>query len=105
MDQALPGQANLYVWVTVLVVVAAVFTIIGGLTAVLWTDTLQTVIMLIGAFVLTVISFREVTRSVHCCHLTPHIFEKLILFECIYKVSVLLAWHVKYAVPHHTTGD
>ena len=75
MDQALPGQANLYVWVTVLVVVAAVFTIIGGLTAVLWTDTLQTLIMLIGAFVLTVISFREVTRSVHCCHLTPHIFE------------------------------
>ena len=74
MAQALPGQANLYVWVTVLVVVAAVFTIIGGLTTVMWTDTLQTAIMLIGAFVLTVLSFREVTGSVLCCHLTHLIF-------------------------------
>ena len=61
MDQALPGQANLYVWVTLLVVVAAVFTITGGLTAVMWTDTIQTAIMLIGAFVLMILSFQEVT--------------------------------------------
>ncbi|KAK7094081.1 sodium/glucose cotransporter 4-like [Littorina saxatilis] len=60
MDQALPGTTSLYVWVIILVVIAAIFTITGGLTAVMWTDTIQTVIMTVGAFVLMIISFKEV---------------------------------------------
>ncbi|XP_005090987.2 sodium/glucose cotransporter 4 [Aplysia californica] len=51
---------DIYSAITLLLSVAAVFTIAGGLTAVIWTDFIQTIIMLVGAFVLMVISFQEV---------------------------------------------
>uniref|UniRef100_A0A8B9IRM8 Solute carrier family 5 member 9 n=1 Tax=Amazona collaria TaxID=241587 RepID=A0A8B9IRM8_9PSIT len=43
---------NLYLSTVVLLAVTAVYTIAGGLTAVIYTDVLQTLIMVLGAFVL-----------------------------------------------------
>ncbi|XP_016367124.1 sodium/glucose cotransporter 4-like [Sinocyclocheilus rhinocerous] len=51
---------DLYVSTVVLLAVTALYTIAGGLTAVIYTDALQTVIMLIGAFVLMFIAFDKV---------------------------------------------
>ncbi|KAH3890698.1 sodium/glucose cotransporter 4-like [Dreissena polymorpha] len=51
---------NLYLAVIILLVVSAVFTIGGGLTAVIWTDFAQVVIMVAGAFVLMIMSFIEI---------------------------------------------
>lgn len=46
------GDGGLYISILILLAIAAVFTITGGLTAVIWTDFVQTIIMLIGALVL-----------------------------------------------------
>ncbi|XP_064612119.1 sodium/glucose cotransporter 4-like [Liolophura sinensis] len=51
---------NLYVSVIILLIIAALFTIAGGLTAVIWTDFAQTIIMIIGAFILMIMSFIRV---------------------------------------------
>ncbi|CAG5120820.1 unnamed protein product, partial [Candidula unifasciata] len=51
---------NLYVCVGGILAVTAVYTVVGGLTAVIYTDTLQTVILLIGATVLFVISMVDI---------------------------------------------
>ncbi|KAJ7986600.1 hypothetical protein DPEC_G00341550 [Dallia pectoralis] len=51
---------DLYLSTVVLLLVTAVYTIAGGLTAVIYTDALQTVIMVIGAFVLMFIAFDKV---------------------------------------------
>ncbi|KAL8625982.1 hypothetical protein ACOMHN_012574 [Nucella lapillus] len=51
---------DIYPAIMLLLAVAAIFTITGGLTAVLWTDLIQTIIMVIGAFVLMIISFQKV---------------------------------------------
>ncbi|XP_043317329.1 sodium/glucose cotransporter 4 isoform X1 [Cervus canadensis] len=51
---------NLYLSTVTLLVVTAVYTITGGLTAVIYTDTLQTVIMVGGALVLMFLGFQEV---------------------------------------------
>ncbi|KAK6192710.1 hypothetical protein SNE40_004136 [Patella caerulea] len=59
LTQALP-ELNLYVAVIILLAVAALFTIGGGLTAVIWTDFIQTIIMLVGGFVLMIMSFIKV---------------------------------------------
>ncbi|XP_041348144.1 sodium/glucose cotransporter 4-like [Gigantopelta aegis] len=59
LTQAMP-ELNLYVAVIILLIIAALFTIGGGLTAVIWTDFIQTVIMIGGAFVLMILSFIEV---------------------------------------------
>ncbi|CAH1801772.1 unnamed protein product [Owenia fusiformis] len=48
---------QMYITVIVLLVIAALFTISGGLTAVIWTDFAQTIIMIIGALVLMVQAF------------------------------------------------
>ncbi|XP_054427891.1 sodium/glucose cotransporter 4 [Pteronotus mesoamericanus] len=51
---------NLYLSTAILLVVTAVYTIAGGLTAVIYTDALQTVIMVGGALVLMFLGFKEV---------------------------------------------
>ncbi|XP_067122595.1 sodium/glucose cotransporter 4-like [Centruroides vittatus] len=53
-------KLELYSSVLTLLVISALFTISGGLTAVMWTDSAQTVLMLIGAFVLMILSFIKV---------------------------------------------
>ena len=44
----------LYLSILFLLAVAAVFTIAGGLTAVVWTDFVQTILMIVGALILMV---------------------------------------------------
>ncbi|KAJ6650323.1 hypothetical protein lerEdw1_013393 [Lerista edwardsae] len=51
---------NLYLSTVILLVVTAVYTIAGGLTAVMYTDALQTVIMVLGALILMFIGFEKV---------------------------------------------
>lgn len=51
------GESGLYVSIIVLLLVAAAFTIGGGLTAVIWTDLVQTVLMIAGSCVLSVMAF------------------------------------------------
>ncbi|KAM4697565.1 sodium/myo-inositol cotransporter 2 [Rhinophrynus dorsalis] len=51
---------DLYVAVSGLLIITAIYTVAGGLAAVIYTDTLQTVIMIIGALILMVYSFIEV---------------------------------------------
>ncbi|KAM6078605.1 LOW QUALITY PROTEIN: sodium/glucose cotransporter 4 [Theristicus caerulescens] len=51
---------NLYLSTVVLLAVTAVYTIAGGLTAVIYTDALQTLIMVVGALVLMFIGFEKV---------------------------------------------
>ncbi|KAH3830210.1 sodium/glucose cotransporter 4-like [Dreissena polymorpha] len=51
---------NMYVGIIVLLAITAVYTVSGGLKAVIYTDTLQTVIMVGGAFVLMALSYAKV---------------------------------------------
>ncbi|KAK7094776.1 sodium/glucose cotransporter 4-like [Littorina saxatilis] len=51
---------NMYVSGVLVLVFSALFTMTGGLTAVIFTDTLQTVVLVIGAFVLMFISLDKV---------------------------------------------
>ncbi|XP_047494953.1 sodium/glucose cotransporter 5-like isoform X3 [Penaeus chinensis] len=50
----------LYLSILILLAIAALFTITGGLTAVIWTDFVQTILMIIGAFILMGMSFNAV---------------------------------------------
>ncbi|XP_055261223.1 sodium/glucose cotransporter 1 isoform X2 [Moschus berezovskii] len=51
---------DLYLAIFILLAITALYTITGGLAAVIYTDTLQTVIMLLGSFILTGFAFHEV---------------------------------------------
>ncbi|XP_060078002.1 sodium/mannose cotransporter SLC5A10-like [Ylistrum balloti] len=51
---------DMYLSVTVLLIITAIYTVLGGLTAVMYTDTLQTVIMMIGSFILAGICYNRV---------------------------------------------
>ncbi|XP_066479358.1 sodium/glucose cotransporter 4 [Tiliqua scincoides] len=51
---------NLYLSTVILLVITAIYTIAGGLTAVMYTDALQTVIMVVGALSLMFIGFEKV---------------------------------------------
>ncbi|XP_005810079.2 sodium/glucose cotransporter 1-like [Xiphophorus maculatus] len=51
---------NIYVAVIALLAITALYTVTGGLAAVMYTDTLQTIIMLIGSFILMGFAFNKV---------------------------------------------
>nr|XP_020441287.1 sodium/glucose cotransporter 2-like [Monopterus albus] len=51
---------NIYVAVIALLLITALYTITGGLAALMYTDTVQTFVIIAGAFVLTGFSFAEV---------------------------------------------
>ncbi|KAA0198525.1 hypothetical protein HAZT_HAZT002248 [Hyalella azteca] len=46
------SQQWMYLSVVILLGIAALFTVAGGLTAVIWTDFVQTILMIVGAFIL-----------------------------------------------------
>ena len=59
------GESGLYVSVLILLALAALFTIGGGLTAVIWTDFAQAILMVLGSIVLTALckhSFRFTSK-------------------------------------------
>ena len=47
------GEYAIYIAILILLGIACLFTVAGGLSAVIWTDFVQTVLMIIGAFILT----------------------------------------------------
>ena len=49
------GDGPIYVSILILLAIACLFTIAGGLTAVIWTDFIQTILMIIGALVLAIL--------------------------------------------------
>ncbi|KAM5311793.1 sodium/glucose cotransporter 1 isoform 2-T3 [Glossophaga mutica] len=51
---------DLYLAIFLLLAITGIYTITGGLAAVIYTDTLQTAIMLVGSFILTGFAFHEV---------------------------------------------
>ncbi|XP_022094643.1 sodium/glucose cotransporter 4-like [Acanthaster planci] len=58
IEQAL--KWNLYVAIVSLLAITALYTVTGGLAAVIFTDTLQAIIMMVGAGILCVMSFIKV---------------------------------------------
>ncbi|XP_004386269.1 sodium/glucose cotransporter 1-like [Trichechus manatus latirostris] len=51
---------DVYLIILILVTVSGMYTITGGFAAVVYTDTLQTIVMLLGSIVLMVFAFKEV---------------------------------------------
>ncbi|XP_067661589.1 sodium/myo-inositol cotransporter 2-like isoform X1 [Haliotis asinina] len=51
---------NIYLSIVPLLAVTALYTVVGGLAAVVFTDTLQTIVMLIGAVTLAIMAFVQV---------------------------------------------
>ncbi|XP_029509226.1 sodium/glucose cotransporter 1 [Oncorhynchus nerka] len=51
---------NIYLAVILLLSITALYTVTGGLAAVIYTDTLQTIIMVVGSFILMGYAFNEV---------------------------------------------
>ena len=47
------GETGLYISVLILLALAALFTIGGGLTAVIYTDFVQAILMVLGSIILT----------------------------------------------------
>ncbi|XP_026862261.2 sodium/glucose cotransporter 1 [Electrophorus electricus] len=53
-------KMNIYLAVVMLLAITALYTVTGGLAAVIYTDTLQTIIMVVGSFILMGFAFNEV---------------------------------------------
>ena len=48
------NEIAIYVAILILLAIACVFTVAGGLSTVIWTDFVQTILMIVGAFILCI---------------------------------------------------
>ena len=70
------GQEGLYLSILVLLAIAGFFCIVGGLQAVIWTDFVQTILMVIGVLILMglceykdlFIHYNKKKQSYFSCH-------------------------------------
>ncbi|CAF4091207.1 unnamed protein product [Rotaria sp. Silwood1] len=72
---------NMYISIIALISLAAIFTIGGGLSAVIWTDFIQTIIMVIAAFILMIISYIRVGGLQMIKNLYPYSVADTTLFN------------------------
>lgn len=61
-------QEGLYLSILILLALAAFFTIFGGLSAVIWTDFVQAILMVVGALVVMATGGERDTRVTHLCY-------------------------------------
>lgn len=69
------GVDALMFFIVVLGVLTGVYTMVGGLLAVVWTESVQTVLLLVGAVVITVVGYMKVggwTSLAHTLATHPH---------------------------------
>ncbi|MBN3280225.1 SC5AA protein, partial [Polyodon spathula] len=88
---------NLYVSTVLMLVVTALYTIAGGLAAVIYTDTLQTFIMIIGAIILTITAFNKIEGY--------HNLEKVYLNAIPSKIIPNTTCHLPRADAMHLFRD
>jgi len=72
---SLVGMNALLFFITVLGLITGIYTMFGGLLAVVWTESVQTVILLVGAVVITVAGYRAVggwSELAHTLATHPH---------------------------------
>ena len=69
------GMDALMLFIVVLGLLTGIYTMVGGLLAVVWTESLQTVLLLIGAVVITVVGYLKIggwTELAHTLASHPH---------------------------------
>lgn len=69
------GVDALLLFIVVLGVLTGIYTMLGGLLAVVWTESLQTVLLLVGAVVITVVGYLKIggwTELAHTLASHPH---------------------------------
>jgi SSS family solute:Na+ symporter len=62
------GVDALMVFIAVLGVLTGIYTMLGGLLAVVWTESLQTVLLLVGAVVITVVGYLKIGGWMELAH-------------------------------------
>ena len=74
-DATIGGVDALMLFIAVLGVLTGVYTMLGGLLAVVWTESLQSVLLLVGAVVITVVGYLKVggwSALAHTLQTHPH---------------------------------
>ena len=69
------GVDALIVFITALGLLTGIYTMVGGLLAVVWTESIQTVLLLLGAVVVTVVGYMKIggwTELAHALATKPH---------------------------------
>src|SRR5882724_4667497 len=69
------GMDALMLFIVVLGTLTGIYTMVGGLLAVVWTESVQTVLLLVGAVVITVVGYLKIggwTKLAHTLASNPH---------------------------------
>jgi SSS family transporter len=82
------------VWVPIIVILAIVYTAIGGIKAVIWTDAMQAVVLLIGVVFATIFAFNHIPNGASGVLDIASEVGKMTSFDWAFDMNTMNVWCV-----------
>lgn len=90
---------NIFLSITVLGIISTIYTVMGGIEAVVWTDVIQVIILLMGALISLVIIVFYMDGDFSGMYITAMEDNKLHLVDFAFDLTMITFWAVIFSLP------
>ena len=87
------GDYAIYIAIVILLAIACIFTVAGGLTAVIWTDFIQTILMIVGALVVCV-KCKYIHIYLIVVEMPMSINTMILYMKYLFEFSICCCWRL-----------
>ena len=95
---------NIYLSITVLGIISTVYTVLGGIEAVIWTDVIQVIILFLGALISLVIIIFYMDGDIAGMYSIALENNKLHFVDFAFDLTIVTFWAIIFAVPAGLSG-
>ncbi len=90
---------NIFLSITVLGIISTVYTVMGGIEAVIWTDVIQVIILFLGAIISLVIVIFYMEGDIAGMYTIALENNKLNLVDFAFDLTVVTFWAIIFSIP------
>ncbi len=95
---------NIFLSITVLGIISTVYTVMGGIEAVIWTDVMQVVILFLGALISLVIVIFYMDGDFAGMYTTAMENNKLHFVDFAFDLTIVTFWAIIFSIPAGLSG-
>ncbi len=95
---------NIFLSITVLGIISTVYTVMGGIEAVIWTDVIQVVILFLGAIISLVIVIFYMDGDIAGMYTIALENNKLNLVDFAFDLTIVTFWAIIFSIPAGLTA-
>ncbi len=90
---------NIFLSITVLGIISTVYTVMGGIEAVIWTDVIQVIILFLGAIISLIIVVFYMDGDFSGMYITAMENNKLHIVDFAFDLTIVTFWAIIFSIP------